>query len=143
MNAAVESCLRLLMQPVWRALHLARANAGSSMEARIAMMAMTTSSSMSVKALRPFPGRRAFCCDDRDIRRLDLLQFYSEELFRLRGGKCVRRNVQICVPWSGDSCCLEQRSLRPCQAHIGADFLDVQRDACSCLEKAEHVSGRE
>src|SRR6266850_8337702 len=140
MNAAVESCLRLLMQPVWRALHLARANAGSNIEARIAMIAMTTSSSIRVKALRPSPRRRAFCCDDRDIQRLHLLHLDPEELFRLRGGKYVRRNVQVCVPWSGDTCCLDQRSLWPRHAQIGADLLDVQGDARSRLEKAQHLS---
>ena len=38
----------LFRQAVWLAICLARAKAGSSIEARIAMMAMTTNSSMRV-----------------------------------------------------------------------------------------------
>src|SRR5713101_6852295 len=45
------NCLRLFMQAMDCALALALANAGDSMPARIAMMAMTTSSSMSVNPL--------------------------------------------------------------------------------------------
>src|SRR6266576_2043317 len=45
------SCRRLLRQIVPVALSLARVNAGSSMAARIAMMAMTTRSSIRVKPL--------------------------------------------------------------------------------------------
>ena len=44
----VVSCRRLLMQPMPCAFCLALANAGSSMAARMAMMAMTTSSSIKV-----------------------------------------------------------------------------------------------
>src|ERR1039457_5374383 len=47
---AVPICLRLLVQLIWQAFFLAAASAGKSIAARIAMMAMTTSSSMSVKA---------------------------------------------------------------------------------------------
>src|SRR5689334_18191208 len=43
-------CRRLEKQLAWRALLLARASVGKSSEARMAMMAMTTSSSMSVNA---------------------------------------------------------------------------------------------
>src|SRR5678816_1197170 len=43
-------CLRLLIQFVWSALALARASAGSSIAARIAMMAITTSNSIRVNA---------------------------------------------------------------------------------------------
>src|SRR5436190_1723164 len=43
-------CLRLFMQLVRLARSFALASAGSSIAARIAMMAMTTSSSMSVNA---------------------------------------------------------------------------------------------
>ena len=42
----------LEVQTVWRALSRACAKTGKRMAARIAMMAMTTSSSMSVKARR-------------------------------------------------------------------------------------------
>src|ERR1035437_4834549 len=43
-------CLRLEMQTIARALSLARLNTGSNIAARIAMMAMTTSNSIRVKA---------------------------------------------------------------------------------------------
>src|SRR5690349_6480276 len=46
------SCLRLLRQPTVRALSLALARAGKSRAARMAIMAMTTSSSMRVNARR-------------------------------------------------------------------------------------------
>src|SRR5688500_2909305 len=46
------SCRRLFVQEVRLALFFALARAGRSMPARIAMMAMTTSNSMSVKARR-------------------------------------------------------------------------------------------
>ena len=42
----------LLEQTAFRALPLALANAGKSMAARMAMIAMTTSNSIRVKALR-------------------------------------------------------------------------------------------
>ena len=42
-------CFRLLVQEIWRAFSRAFANAGSSIAARIAMMAITTSSSIKVK----------------------------------------------------------------------------------------------
>src|SRR5882672_1793869 len=48
------SCFRLLTHWIWRALSLARLSAGSSMAARMAMMAITTSNSMRVKARREF-----------------------------------------------------------------------------------------
>src|SRR6267142_7249493 len=53
-------CLRLFMQRVWTALALALARAGRSIAARIAIMAMTTSSSIRVKprTRRVRPGRR-------------------------------------------------------------------------------------
>src|ERR1051326_9540357 len=50
MICAYCNCLRLLMQWMPQARHLALARAGSSKEARMAMMAMTTSNSMSVNA---------------------------------------------------------------------------------------------
>src|SRR3989442_88859 len=50
------SCLRLLRQEMDCALAFALLSAGKRSEARIAMMAITTSSSMSVKA-RPTEGR--------------------------------------------------------------------------------------
>src|SRR5438046_9363135 len=43
-------CLRLLRHLVWIALALARERAGRSIAARIAMIAMTTSNSISVNA---------------------------------------------------------------------------------------------
>src|SRR5687767_12496782 len=45
-------CLRLERHTVWVALALARANAGNSRLARMAMMAITTSNSMSVNATK-------------------------------------------------------------------------------------------
>src|SRR5438445_3308970 len=53
MIVAKPSCRRLLIHVVPWALDLALLNAGRSMAARIAMMAMTTRSSIKVK-----PGRR-------------------------------------------------------------------------------------
>src|SRR5438876_10225042 len=49
---AVPICLQLERQAVWRAFSRAWANTGNRIAARTAMMAMTTSSSMRVKALR-------------------------------------------------------------------------------------------
>ena len=46
-----HNCLRLFLHLVWRACSLARASAGRSMAARMAMMAITTSNSIKVKAL--------------------------------------------------------------------------------------------
>src|SRR2546423_1417675 len=46
------SCFWLLKQLAVLALSLARLSAGSSMDAKIAMMAMTTNNSMSVNAAR-------------------------------------------------------------------------------------------
>jgi len=46
-------CLRLFTQAMRLAFSLAEARAGNSNAARIAMMAMTTSSSIRVKAHRP------------------------------------------------------------------------------------------
>ena len=48
MRAAVPICFRQDVQEIWRAFSRAFANAGSSMAARIAMIAMTTSSSIRV-----------------------------------------------------------------------------------------------
>src|SRR5208283_4143353 len=48
---AMPTCLRLLTQLMRCALRLAAASAGSRSAARMAMMAITTSSSISVKAL--------------------------------------------------------------------------------------------
>src|SRR5580704_15439879 len=52
-------CLLLLVQAIALALFLAALNAGSSIAARMAMIAMTTSSSISVNPVRPggFRGR--------------------------------------------------------------------------------------
>src|ERR1044072_205218 len=49
---AAPICFRLLTQAVFLADSLARAKTGKSRAARIAMMAMTTKSSINVKALR-------------------------------------------------------------------------------------------
>src|SRR5947207_907067 len=49
MRAARENCLVLLVQDAWRAAARACANTGNRIAARIAMIAMTTSSSISVK----------------------------------------------------------------------------------------------
>src|SRR6185369_8503086 len=49
MRQQVISCFRLLRHAVWRAWFFALASAGKSRLARIAMIAMTTRSSMSVK----------------------------------------------------------------------------------------------
>src|SRR6185436_20227020 len=51
---ASDHCLRSLRQAVTRAFSLALASAGSSSAARIAMIAITTRSSMRVKAPAPF-----------------------------------------------------------------------------------------
>src|SRR5262245_26851701 len=53
MKTATPSCLRLLMQRVSRALSFALAIAGRSSDARMAMIAMTTSNSIKVKAIGP------------------------------------------------------------------------------------------
>src|SRR5437016_15809 len=58
---AMPICLRLLRHFVWRAFPLARARAGRSSEARMAIMAMTTNSSISVKARRSAYGRALSC----------------------------------------------------------------------------------
>jgi hypothetical protein len=49
---AKACCLQLLVQEIWRAFSLALLRAGSNMAARMAMMAMTTKSSMRVKCRR-------------------------------------------------------------------------------------------
>src|SRR3954470_17944184 len=54
MFIARPTCLLLDRQEVWRAFSRACAKTGKRMAARIAIMAMTTSSSMSVKPLRTF-----------------------------------------------------------------------------------------
>src|SRR6266481_4609107 len=68
MTAAVVNCLRLLTQFIWWAFCFARDRAGSNIAARIAMIAITTSSSISVKALRPFPEAEPIFRDDSVIR---------------------------------------------------------------------------
>src|SRR4030095_9627752 len=50
MASASPSCRRLFVQLTRKARFLALLNAGNNMPARIAMMAMTTSSSIKVKA---------------------------------------------------------------------------------------------
>src|SRR5258708_7455040 len=52
MVQAMASCLRLFMQEIRCALALAEDKTGSNSAARIAMMAMTTSSSTNVNARR-------------------------------------------------------------------------------------------
>src|SRR5262245_6025088 len=56
MRKASTHCLTLLKQAVCCALALARARAGNNKDARMAMMAMTTSNSMSVKPDRAGQG---------------------------------------------------------------------------------------
>jgi hypothetical protein len=51
------NCFVLLMHLIWAALALDLDKAGNSMDARRAMMAMTTSNSISVKAARPWRGQ--------------------------------------------------------------------------------------
>src|SRR5438477_3705558 len=51
MNIALPSWFRLLVQVAWRACSRACAKTGKRMAARIAMMAITTSNSISVKPL--------------------------------------------------------------------------------------------
>src|SRR5262245_20001806 len=60
MYQASASCLRLLTQGVVPAFVLAFANAGSNIPARMAMMAITTSSSIRVKA-KPLAGFAHIC----------------------------------------------------------------------------------
>jgi hypothetical protein len=60
MLMAVPHCLRLLPHWALKAAVLARFRAGSNIAARMAMMAMTTSSSMRVKALDHKPNRGFF-----------------------------------------------------------------------------------
>jgi len=49
---AMPSCFWLLRHEVWRAFSRAREKTGNRIAARIAMIAITTSSSISVKPLR-------------------------------------------------------------------------------------------
>ena len=56
---ATPICLQLLRQADWPALAFALANAGSSSPARIAMMAITTSNSISVNPLAKRLAKRA------------------------------------------------------------------------------------
>src|SRR4051794_18588556 len=69
------SCLRLLMHFVPCALHLARLRAGSSIAARMAMMAMTTNNSIKVKPEAKqlsVPGRSARVLADSNEDRLNV-----------------------------------------------------------------------
>ena len=63
MNVDSTSVLVLFRHLIWWLLAFAFASAGNSMLARIAMMAMTTSSSMSVNADRWRPGKECFFID--------------------------------------------------------------------------------
>jgi hypothetical protein len=54
MRQANVNCLVLFMHPMPCERHLALDNAGKSMAARMAMIAMTTSSSINVKAREGF-----------------------------------------------------------------------------------------
>jgi hypothetical protein len=60
MYQATCSCLRLFRQPIPSALVLALPNAGNNIAARMAMMAITTSSSIKVKAREGYPARPRF-----------------------------------------------------------------------------------
>ena len=55
---ATPICLQLFRQADWPALAFALANAGNNRLARIAMMAITTSSSISVNPLAKRLGKR-------------------------------------------------------------------------------------
>ena len=59
MSMAKPNCLTLFMHSACCPFCLALESAGSSIAARIAMMAMTTSSSINVNARRPASGRVA------------------------------------------------------------------------------------
>src|SRR4051794_40394807 len=104
MTAAVVNCLRLLTQLIWLAFCLAFARAGSSIAARIAIMAMTTSNSISVKALprgwhavrrRTFScedGARGFCVRGKGCWGSMVLQFYVfDDQIGLQQGAARRR----------------------------------------------------
>src|ERR1035441_2395160 len=56
MKLPVPSCFRLFMQAIRLAFSFALARAGSSSAAKIAMMAITTNSSIRVKARQPGAG---------------------------------------------------------------------------------------
>src|SRR5947208_11206830 len=70
MVRASPHCLQLLAQSTLSALALAFASAGNNKAARMAMMAMTTNSSMSVKAAQPGHSRET---DERIFRILGRL----------------------------------------------------------------------
>src|SRR2546430_2313226 len=67
MRQAMASCRWLFMHWIPCALHLARAKAGRSMAARIAIMAMTTSNSINVN---PLEWRGRFIVNSREFIRL-------------------------------------------------------------------------
>src|SRR5262249_41642435 len=81
MRMARPSCLVLLAHLIWMALDFALASAGNSNAARIAMIAMTTSSSMRVNA--PFVRIR---CRELKLSRFVILT-NLEVLFRSTSGK--------------------------------------------------------
>src|SRR2546421_11723015 len=71
---AVPNCLRLLVQLAKLACFFALANAGKSIPARIAIIAMTTSSSISVNAQTDFFRKRFF----KFIISADFILFYTK-----------------------------------------------------------------
>src|SRR2546425_5181446 len=62
------TCLRLFRQTIAWALDLARDRAGKSNPAKMAMMAITTKSSMSVNPPLTPPRRGTFCAEDLVVR---------------------------------------------------------------------------
>src|SRR6266851_5717545 len=67
MQTPSPSCRRLLLHPAESAAFFARFSAGSSIAARIAMMAITTSSSIKVKADAPLAVRFSQCTSARPL----------------------------------------------------------------------------
>src|SRR5437879_1447545 len=81
-TAAVVNCLRLLTQLICLALSFARDRAGSNMAARIAMMAITTSSSIKVKAKLRAPRRVKTLIIALRLAQVDGLRYHSIGLCR-------------------------------------------------------------
>src|SRR5262245_17751511 len=92
-------CFMLLMQLVRSAFSLARARAGSSIAARIAMIAMTTSNSMRVKPPEATIGERPLAVEVEALAvRFIVIDGVSVEGSAL---KSIRRLVRRCHQFSG------------------------------------------
>src|SRR6266516_3545822 len=140
MKLASVICLRLLAQLICCALNFARDKAGKSIAARIAIMAMTTNSSINVNPPHPPPGRgkvkarlRFFASGESGSRNAvifvnRLLHPHAEEFFRSCGSDGVRRRSAVRRPRPSDISGFQQRASGPGQLHVGADFLDSQCD---------------